>query len=73
MRASDPLRQLAEDLWVAERSQSFYGLPVGARMTVIRLARGRLLLHSPVTLDPELGGQLDSIGRVPAEAGGSIG
>ena len=59
-----PLRQLAEDLWVAERPQSFYGLPVGSRMTVIRLAGGRLLLHSPVTLDADLRRQLDSLGRV---------
>jgi hypothetical protein len=59
-----PLRQLAENLWVAERPQTFYGLPVRARMTVIRLAGERLLLHSPVALDPDLRGQLDSLGRV---------
>ena len=64
MREPNQLRQLAENLWVAERPQSFYGLPVGTRMTVIRLADGRLLLHSPVALDPELRGQLDAIGRV---------
>jgi hypothetical protein len=33
-------------------------------MTVIRLADARLLLHSPVALDPQLRTQLDSIGRV---------
>lgn len=59
-----PLRQLADDLWVAERPQTFYGLPVGARMTVIRLAGGRLLLHSPVALDPALRTQLDALGEV---------
>lgn len=58
------LRQLADDLWVADRPQTFYGLPVGTRMTVIRLAGGRLLLHSPVALDPELRRELDAIGRV---------
>jgi hypothetical protein len=58
------LRQLAEDLWVAERPQTFYGLPVGARMTVIRLTGGRLLLHSPVTLDDALRAQIDALGRV---------
>jgi hypothetical protein len=61
---SNALRQLAENLWIAERPQSFYGLPVGTRMTVIRLAGGRLLLHSPVALDSELRRQLDAIGRV---------
>jgi len=64
MDARRSLRQLAEDLWVAERPQSFYGLPVGTRMTVIRLAGERLLLHSPVALDPELRAQLDALGRV---------
>jgi hypothetical protein len=59
-----PLIQLAEGLWVAERPQSFYGLPVGTRMTVIRLGGGRLLLHSPVALDPELRRQLDALGQV---------
>ncbi|MBI3782262.1 MAG: DUF4336 domain-containing protein [Deltaproteobacteria bacterium] len=64
MRRFAPLRQLAEGLWAADRPQSFYGLPVGTRMTVIRLAGGRLLLHSPVELDSDLQSQLDAVGRV---------
>jgi hypothetical protein len=64
MRRFSPLRPLAEDLWVAERLQTFYGLPVGTRMTVLRLSGERLLLHSPVALDSELRAELDSIGRV---------
>jgi hypothetical protein len=58
------LRALATDLWVAERPQRFYGLEVGTRMTVIRLADGSLLLHSPVALDARLCAELDVIGRV---------
>jgi hypothetical protein len=58
------LRRLAEDLWVAKRPQTFYGLPVGTRMTVIRLTNGRLLLHSAVALDPALRAELDAVGRV---------
>jgi len=60
----DPLRPLAKDIWVAERPQTFYGLPVGTRMSVIRLSGGRLLLHSPVALDAGLRAELDSLGRV---------
>jgi hypothetical protein len=60
----DPLRKLAENLWVADRPQRFYGLAVGTRMSVIRLADGSLLLHAPVALDPELRRALDAIGRV---------
>jgi hypothetical protein len=58
------LRPLAADLWTVERRQRFYGLEVGTRMSVIRLADGSLLLHSPVVLDPGLRRELDAIGRV---------
>jgi hypothetical protein len=61
---SSPLRALATDLWVAERPQRFYGLEVGTRMTVVRLADGSLLLHSPVALDAPLCAALDALGRV---------
>jgi hypothetical protein len=59
-----PLRPLDADLWVADRPQSFYGLVVGARMSVIRLADGSLLLHSPVSLDAGLRRELDALGPV---------
>ena len=58
------LRQVAQDLWVAERPQRFFGLEVGTRMTVVRLTDGSLLLHSPIPLDAELRRELDAIGRV---------
>ena len=59
-----PLRQLGPEIWVADRPQSFYGLVVGTRMTVIRLDDGSLLLHSPVKLDPGLRKELDALGPV---------
>jgi hypothetical protein len=58
------LRQLDEDLWIAERPQRFYGLEVGARMTAIRLADRSLLLHSPLALDAALRRELDALGPV---------
>jgi hypothetical protein len=64
MRRGDPLIPLAADIWIAERPQTFYGLSVGTRMTVIRLPGERLLLHSPVALDPGLRAELAAIGRV---------
>ncbi|HVP29269.1 MAG TPA: DUF4336 domain-containing protein [Myxococcota bacterium] len=64
MASLAPLTPLADDLWAVERPQTFYGLPVGTRMTVIRLSGDRLLLHSPVALDRELRAELDAIGRV---------
>jgi hypothetical protein len=59
-----PLKQLAENLWIAERPQTFYGLPVGTKMTVFRLPGDRLFLHSPVELDAGLRAELDALGRV---------
>jgi hypothetical protein len=59
-----PLRALAENIWVAERRQRFYGLEVGTRMTVIRLTDGSLLLHSPIRLRDEVCRELDALGRV---------
>jgi len=58
------LRPLAPDLWTVLRPQTFYGLPVGTHMNVIRLGGGRLLLHSPVALDAGLRAELDALGRV---------
>ncbi len=63
-KPTEQLRTLAPDLWVVERPQRFYGLEVGTRMTVIRLADGSLLLHSPIPLDAELRRELAALGRV---------
>jgi hypothetical protein len=58
------LRRLDENLWVADRPLRIVGIRIGARMTVIRLANGELLLHSPVELDGELCAELDALGPV---------
>lgn len=56
------LNQLAPDLWTADRPQRFAGIEVGTRMTVIRLPKQRLWLHSPVALTPDLRAELDALG-----------
>lgn len=45
------MRELADKVHVVEAPQRFFGLEVGARMTVLQLSGG-LLVHSPVDLDP---------------------
>ncbi|MFN8641486.1 MAG: hypothetical protein U0802_07450 [Candidatus Binatia bacterium] len=62
--ANGQLQALAPDLWVVDRRQRFFGLEVGTRMTVIRLAGERLLLCSPVALDAALQQALDALGAV---------
>ena len=47
-----PLRPIAPNVQVHEMLQTFLGLEVGARMTVLAL-EGGLLLHSPTDADPE--------------------
>ena len=56
------MQQLAEDLWVVDRPLRFGGLPLGTRMTVVRLPGGRLFLHSPVALDGALREALLAVG-----------
>jgi hypothetical protein len=61
---ASPLRRLDDDLWVVDQPLGILGIQVGARMTVIRLENGDVLLHSPVTPDAELCDALAEIGPV---------
>ncbi len=58
------LRQLATDLWVAEAPLRFFGLPLGTRMTVVRLPDGGLFLHSPVAPTAALREAVAALGPV---------
>lgn len=60
----ETLEELAPDLWIASRPLRLVVGDVGARMTVIRLPDGALMLHSPVALDPPLQRALEERGRV---------
>jgi hypothetical protein len=66
MDADRPLRPLAPNLWVADRPLKLVVGDIGARMTVVRLRDGGLLLHSPVRLDGETRRALDELGPVRA-------
>ena len=46
------LERVTEGIWTARAGQRFYGIEVGARMTVIAL-EGGLLVHSPIALPVE--------------------
>lgn len=58
------MEELATDIWAEAAPQSFYGLHVGTRMTVLRLQDGSVLAHSPISLTPRLKAEVDAIGRV---------
>jgi Domain of unknown function (DUF4336) len=58
------MKPIAEDLWVVETPLRFRGIEVGRRMTVLRLASGALLIHSPARLSAEVREALDQLGEV---------
>jgi hypothetical protein len=61
-------RNVAPDLWVTERpfKLPYVRVEIGTRMTIIRLAKGGLLVHSPVKLDAELRRSIDALGETRA-------
>ncbi len=60
------LTSLAEDLWAREVIASDKAFAMRMRMTVVRLASGGLLLHSPVRIDDALAAELEALGPVEA-------
>jgi hypothetical protein len=57
------LRKIDNNLWVAEQPFKYWGLEVGARMTVIRLKSG-LMIISPIKPDEQMIHQINEIGKV---------
>src|SRR5260370_5341829 len=60
------LQQLGDSIWTYEQFIRFGGLPLRHRMTVVSLAGGGVLVHSPTAHTAELAHELQEIGRVTA-------
>lgn len=60
------LTPIADGLWSTTRPLRFFGIETGTRMTVVRLAHGGLVVHSPVGLDEALRREVDALGHVAA-------
>lgn len=63
------LKPVAEDIWIVDGPivrMALYGasIPFPTRMTVIRLGRGELFLHSPTALVESLRAELERLGPV---------
>jgi hypothetical protein len=57
--------QVADGLFCAESEMKMPGgVRMNTRMTVVRLANGKLLVHSPIRLDEDLGKTIDALGEV---------
>lgn len=60
------LQRLGESIWAHEQFIRFGGLPLRHRMSVIRLGRGDVVLHSPTRVDAELREEICRLGPVVA-------
>ena len=58
------LTSLHDDLWVVHHPNRFLGMQFGARMTIIRLPDGSLMLYSPVPISDALAAEIDQLGVV---------
>ena len=51
-------------IWLCSYGVKYFAAKLDARMAVIRLRDGRLMLHSPCEITPELAQQIKSLGEV---------
>ena len=58
------ITSLDDDLWVVHHPNRFLGMEFGVRMTIIRLASGGIMLHSPVPISDSLAAEIDQLGMV---------
>jgi Domain of unknown function (DUF4336) len=58
------LQPVGKDIWHVPHHFTAMGMRVSSRMTVVRLRSGKLWLHSPVPVSPQLRAQLDELGEV---------
>ncbi len=60
-----PARAVADGLWVLQRKIRVPpGIEIPTHTTVVRLARGGVLVHAPFRLDPVMRRELDALGPV---------
>ena len=58
------LRSVGSGIWVSEQPLSMLGIEYGARMTVIRLSDGAVMVISPIRITDELAAAVSGLGEV---------
>jgi len=58
------LRQFGPNIWTVEQPSNFLGVPLGLRMTIIRLANQQLVIHSMSPCDAETLVAIQALGEV---------
>ena len=66
------LDRVTDGVWTTARSQRFWGLETGTRMTIVRMSDGGLFVHCPVALDPRTRSDVDALGPVRAVVASSL-
>lgn len=67
-------KAVADGVWIVDAAPIHAGgIPLPIRMTVLRLAGGELLLHSPIPYRPDLQRDLEALGRIGHLVAPSVG
>lgn len=70
----DTLKPIADNVWIVDAPPVHAGgIPLPIRMTVLRLAGGELLLHSPIPHHPALRRAVEELGRIGHLVAPSVG
>lgn len=58
------MQQIGEDIWVHEDTMTLMGSKLRLRMTIVKLADGKIWVHSPTKLNVDLKQQIEALGPV---------
>jgi len=58
------LRQFGPNIWTVDQPSNFIGVPLGLRMTIVRLANQQLVIHSMSPCDAETHAAIQALGEV---------
>jgi hypothetical protein len=53
-------------IWYQHQVTKIANIPVGSKMTIIKLDKSQLFIHSPIDLTPELAASINQLGNVAA-------
>jgi len=58
------LHQFGPNIWTVDQPSNFIGVPLGLRMTIMRLAKQQLVIHSMTSCDAETHAAIQTLGEV---------
>lgn len=58
------LKRFGDNIWVVEQPSNFLGVPLGLRMTIVRLAKQQLVIHSAIPCNDETEAAIRELGEI---------